>query len=555
MLSSLHIKNYILIDSLDIDFPESLVIITGQTGAGKSILLGALSLVAGAKADASMISAGADNCVVEAEFDGADDRVRSVLDDNDVEWDDGHLIIRRVVNASGRSRCFVNDCPVSVQVLSELSTFLVDIHSQHRSLLLTDKRFQLSVLDHFAGNGGLLASCGATWKKLQGLRTEVEELKARLQRMNQESDYVTAQYRQLESAGLKDGELEELEAEQKSLAGAETLKEELAAVCELFEPSSGEGQGISAGLKDARRHLEKLSRYLPSAAALADRLDTARIELEDISAEVESAGRRIDLSPKHLAQVEDRLSLLYTLLKKHGCSTVGELIAVRDRYAETVCDGDSLAGQIEDLEKEIASQAAVYDSLALDLHRSREKSAPLFAEEVVRDLRFLELDRSAFEVALQPCAPCAAGTDAVNFLFSATGAGLQDVSKCASGGEISRIMLCLKAMMARFVGMPTLVFDEIDTGVSGSVADKMGRMICRMGEDMQVFSITHLPQVAAKGDAHYVVSKAISGDGTAVSSIRKVSGEERINEIARLLSGATVTEAAVANAKALLESR
>lgn len=554
MLSSLHIKNYILIDSLDIDFPESLVIITGQTGAGKSILLGALSLVAGAKADVSMISSGADNCVVEAEFDGADDRVRAILDENDVEWDGGHLIVRRVVNASGRSRSFVNDCPVSVQVLSEISAFLVDIHSQHKSLLLTDKHFQLSILDHFAGNRDLLAECRTTWQRLQSLSSELAGLKARLQRLNEESDYVSAQYRQLESANLKEGELEELEAEQKSLASAENVREELAAVSELFTPAAGERQGISSDLKDALRHLERLSKYFPSAASLAERLDSARIELEDISAEVESAGRRIDLSPEHLAQVEDRLSLLYTLLKKHGCSTVGELVAVRDRYAEAVNDSDSLIGQIEDLERELSSQSAVYDSLAEDLHKSRESSAPRFAEEVVEDLRFLELDRSAFEVVLQPCAPGATGSDAVSFLFSATGAGLQDVSKCASGGEISRIMLCLKAMMARFVGMPTLIFDEIDTGVSGSVADKMGRMICRMGEDMQVFSITHLPQVAAKGDAHYVVSKEISPNGFAVSTIHKVAGEERVIEIARLLSGAIVTEAAIANAKALLES-
>ncbi|MDO5321527.1 MAG: DNA repair protein RecN [Bacteroidia bacterium] len=554
MLGSLHIENYILIDSLDISFPEGLVIITGQTGAGKSILLGALSLVAGAKADASMISDGRDNCVVEAEFDGADERVRSLLDENGAEWDDGHLIIRRVVNRSGRSRCFVNDCPVTVQLLAELSAFLVDVHSQHKSLLLTDHAFQLSVLDHYAGNAGLVTECRAEWQNLQSVRSQLASLKEKLQKANAESDYVSAQFKQLDAASLKAGELEELEAEQKSLAGAEQIKESLAAVSDLFDPSSEERTGIAAGLREAQRQLERLAKYFPAASDLAGRLESSRIELEDISSEVESLDRKIDLSPEHLEEIDNRLSLLYTLMKKHGCGTIEELIAVRDGFADAVCDSDTLAERIEDLEKELKSAESVYDRICDELHARREASADGFAKAILDDLRFLELDRSAFSVSIQPCASGAYGKDGVSFLFSATGANLQDVSKCASGGEISRIMLCLKAMMAKYVGMPTLIFDEIDTGVSGSVADKMGRMICRMGEDMQVFSITHLPQVAAKGSAHYVVAKDIDASGVARSSICKVEGERRIKEIARLLSGATITDAAVANAKSLLDN-
>ncbi len=554
MLGSLHIENYILIDSLDISFPEGLVIITGQTGAGKSILLGALSLVAGAKADATMISEGRDSCVVEAEFDGVDEKLRSLLDENDVEWDDGHLIVRRVVNRSGRSRCFVNDCPVTVQLLAELSASLVDVHSQHKSLLLTDHAFQLSILDHYAGNAELAAGCRLEWQNLQNLRSQLASLKDKLQKAAAERDYVSAQYRQLEAANLRAGELEELEAEQKSLAGAEQIKEALSAVSDLFDPSSDERSGIAADLREAQRQLERLAKYLPEVSDLAGRLESSRIELEDISSEVGSLDRRIDLSPEHLEAVDNRLSLLYTLLKKHGCNTVEELVSVRDGLAGAVCDGDTLAERIEDLEKETEAAAIRYDRLCEELHSRRTASADGFAKAILDDLRFLELDRSAFEVSVQPCAPGASGKDAAAFLFSATGTNLQDVSKCASGGEISRIMLCLKAMMAKFVGMPTLIFDEIDTGVSGSVADKMGRMICRMGEDMQVFSITHLPQVAAKGSAHYVVSKEIGADGTAHSSIRKVDGVQRVNEIARLLSGATITDAAVANAKSLLDN-
>ena len=555
MLRTLHIKNYILIDSLDIEFPESLVIITGQTGAGKSILLGALSLVTGAKADASLVSSGADNCVVEAGFDGiSDDRVRSILEENDIDLDEGRIIVRRVVNRSGRSRCFVNDCPVNVQVLSDLSSFLVDIHSQHKSLLLTDKSFQLSILDHYAGNGALLSECGRQWKELQRLRALTASLKEKLSRLTAEGDYNAAQYRQLQAASLKAGELEELEAEQKSLAGAEQIKESLSEIEEIFSPASGQGPGVSAGLREALRHLEKLSRFLPDAVSLTERLDSARIELDDILSEVEKMDRRTDLSEEHLEEVENRLSLLYTLLKKHGCRTVEELIAVRDSFGGAVSDIDSLAEEIEEKEKELRSATALYDELSERLHKSREASSEGFAAAISADLKFLELDRSAFEVRLCAANPGATGGDSVGFFFSASGSSPQEVSRCASGGEISRIMLCLKAMMARFVGMPTLIFDEIDTGVSGSVADKMGSMICRMGEDMQVFSITHLPQVAAKGNAHYLVSKDVDAAGGAVTTIHRLSGESRTKEIARLLSGAVITDAAIANARELLEN-
>jgi len=555
VLGSLHIRNYILIDSLDIDFPESLVIITGQTGAGKSILLGALSLVAGAKADASAILGGADNCVVEAEFDNAGEEVRAILEENDVEWDGGHLIIRRVVNVSGRSRCFVNDCPVSVGVLSSLSSFLFDIHSQHKSLLLTDHNFQMSVLDAFAGNSDILSGCKSAWQRSQSLRGEIASLKDKLSHLNAESDYNVAQFRQLEAAALRDGELEELEAEQKSLASAEQIKESLAAVSSLFNSSDDNCRGIASSLKEVVKQFEKLSRYIPAAGELASRAESSRIELEDILSEAEEIDGKIDVSPEHLEEIDNRLSLLYSLMKKHSCSSVSELIKVRDRFGESAFDAEELTDRINCLEKEFAIVCGEYDILADKLHKSREKSAVSFSKSILEDLRFLELDRSAFSVQLSPCNPGASGKDTVAFLFSATGSNLQDVSKCASGGELSRIMLSLKAMMARFIGMPTLIFDEIDTGVSGSVADRMGQMICRMGADMQVFSITHLPQVAAKGDAHYVVSKSVSDDGAACSSIRRVSGEDRVKEIARLLSGTEITEAALANARALLDQK
>ena len=553
MLSSLHIRNYILIDSLDISFPEGLVIITGQTGAGKSILLGALSLLAGAKADGSLISEGADNCVVEAEFDIDDRRSAEILEENGVDWDGGHLIIRRLVNASGRSRSFVNDCPVSVSVLQELSERLIDIHSQHRSLILTDKAFQLSLLDRYAGNTARLDFCEAVWRDLQKLKSEYSALLEKKQRLFSEGEYNLAQFRQLSDARLKEGELEELEEEQKSLANAGQIKECLRMVLSVLNGDGEEERGVLSSLRESVRNLDHVSRYLPLAEKLAGRIESSRIELDDIASELSDVDSGIDMSAEHLEQVEDRLSELYSLLKKHNCRDIGELIRVRDGYAAVCGDMEGIDDRLSELQEKLSNAEKAYDRLASELHQSREAVASEFAAGILDSLVFLELDRARFEVELAESAPSASGRDSVIFKFSANGTVPVDVAKCASGGEMSRIMLCLKAMMAKYVGMPTLIFDEIDTGVSGSVADRMGQMICSMGSDMQVFSITHLPQVAAKGNAHYVVSKTVDAGGKAVSTIHKLSGEERVKEIARLLSGAMITEAAMANAESLLK--
>ena len=551
MLHSLHIRNYILIDALDIEFPEGLVIITGQTGAGKSILLGALSLLSGAKADATLIPEGADSCVVEAEFAGQDEALDALLAEADVEADGGTLLIRRVVSRSGRSRSFINDCPVPVGLLQQVAERLVDIHSQHKSLLLTDPHFQLSVLDHFAGNAQRLSACRDAWRSLQDLRAQLAAERERLARLQADRDYNEAQWRQLDEAKLVPGELESLEEEQRGLAHAEQIKEALERSLSLLEPE-GETPGVVAALKESARQLERIAAFLPSVSELQARLDSARIELDDITSEIGTLDRRVDLSPGRLEQVEERMSLLYTLLKKHNCSTIDELVAVRERYNEALFDATAADDRIHDLEQAVGEAEGRYRAVCAELSAARREAAPGFAAAITDSLHFLELDRAVFDVAVGDAPESATGTDRVSYLFSATGRDPVDVAKCASGGELSRIMLSLKAMMARFIGMPTLIFDEIDTGVSGSVADKMGRMICEMGRDMQVFSITHLPQVAAKGDAHFVVSKSVQPDGRTVSTIREVQGEERTMEIARLLSGATISEAAVANARALL---
>lgn len=552
MLSALHIKNYILIDSLDVNFPEGLVIITGQTGAGKSILLGALSLLMGAKADAAVIMEGADSCVVEAEFDifDQDDFVRSLLEENDVDWENGHLIIRRVVNASGRSRSFVNDCPVQVGVLSGLSAHLIDVHSQHQSLLLTDRSFQLSILDRFAGNGQLLQECKDTYKDLLSIKAEVDTITSHLQKLSGERDYTRAQLHQLEAARLKPGEMEELEAEQKQLANAEQIKENLAGVQVLLEAGIDEGKAVIPALKEAQKLLMRIADFVPDAAQLASRMESCRIELDDVLSEVQESFSSVNAAPQRLQEVEERMSLIYGLFNKHNCKTVEELIAIRNSLANALFDSASMVERMEVLSAALAAKQKKYLEIAQTLHDSRVKACEGFSARIEESIHFLELENAVFKAEILPAPQSQTGKDAVMFCFSASGRNPQELSKCASGGEISRIMLCLKALMAEYSKMPTMIFDEIDTGVSGSVADKMGSMICDMGDNMQVFAITHLPQVAAKGRAHYLVTK--SSGSNATSSMSLLDNEGRIKELARMLSGSTITEAAIANAKALL---
>lgn len=553
MLNRLEIRNYVLIDSLDITFPEGLVIISGQTGAGKSILLGALSLLAGGKADASMISEGADSCVVEAEFTSADPGLKTVVEDAGAEWDDSLLVVRRVVARSGRSRAFLNDCPVTVQTLVSVTSRLFDIHSQHATLELQNPAYQIDMLDNFAGNLKLRAEYSEAFSRLSSLLLEKSRTEERLAKLKEERDYNLARFGQLDSASLKDGELEELEAEQKSLANAETIRESLFAVSSALAPDSDERPSVDVLLKESVKSLEKISSFIPAAEKLAGRLESSRLELEDILSEVESLAEKSESSPERLEAVEARMSLIYGLFRRFSCSTEAELIRLRDSYALALSDVDGMDGRLSEIDAEISSVSADCDRLATALTESRRKAAEPFSAHIQEMIRGLEMPRSVFIADVSPASkPGPLGRDSVRFLFSSTGRSPVPVQSCASGGELSRIMLCLKAQMAHFESMPTLIFDEIDTGVSGSVADKMGSMICSMGNDMQVFAITHLPQVAAKGTEHYLVEKSVSADGRTASSIRKLSADGRVLELARMLSGSTVTDAAIANARELL---
>lgn len=544
MLYSLSVSNYILISSLETTFPEGLVIISGETGAGKSILLGALSLVLGAKADAGMVGPLQDHCVVEAEF-SMDAPVRAILAAADLPCEGERLLLRRTVAASGRSRSFANDEPVSVSVLQELSAHLVDIHSQHQTLRLQDERFRMDALDLWAGSADLRTQCAGAWSALAEGKRTLSALEQRLTQARDQQEFNNARWERLAQAHLVEGELEALEAEQKQLAHAEEIKETLCAAENLLAPENGDA--LTGRLRETAKWLEKASRYIPSLEGLTERLASARLELDDIAQEIASVNAATEASPRRLEAVEERLSLLYSLMQKHGVGSVAELIAQRDQLSSLVQDATGLETEVQEARKAVDVLQKQHTALCDALHARREAAAAGFGGAIEQQLHRLELDHARFEVQLEEGTPGADGRDAIRFVFSSTGHAPGDVAKTASGGELSRIMLSLKAVMARFTQMPTLVFDEIDTGVSGSTADKMGSLICTMGRDMQVFAITHLPQVAAKGNAHYLVSKTAD-----ITSVRALDMEGRVQELARMLSGATITPEAVANAKALL---
>ena len=537
MLERLYIQNYALISSLDITFPDNLVVISGETGAGKSILLGALSLVLGHKADSSALGDCSRNCVVEAQF-SAPDGTESIL--------------RRVVSPQGRSRAFIDDEPVTLDQMREKAALLVDLHSQFDQALLSSPKYQLSVLDAYAGITADVEAYGLLYDSWQSARRELSETRDRLARDAGDRDYLEFQLRQLEEAALKEGELEELELEQKQLASAEDIARELASAGNAFD--SGE-DSLDGRLRAVETALERLAGLVPQADSLRERVSSARVELKDIDYEVSLLSEKVKFSPERLQEVDDRLSLLYTLMRKHGVSTIEGLITIRDTIASSLGDASSQEELLQELEKKCETLEKECEASAAKLHQAREKASAAFAASLQESVRSLEMPSATFEVALEEAAGLSrSGKDEVKFLFSANrGLAPKELAKCASGGELSRIMLCLKALMSSYMGLPTVIFDEIDTGVSGSVAHKMGEMIVAMGRNMQVIAITHLPQVASRGDAHFLVEKSEGEDGCTHTGIRRIEGAEREREIARMLSGSSITEEAVANARSLMK--
>lgn len=553
MLKSLFIQNFVLIDSLDIHFDKGFSVITGETGAGKSIILGALSLVLGQRADGKSIKNGADKCIIEAVFDITNYQLEPFFLENDLEYDRESCILRRELFASGKSRAFVNDSPVSLTIVKELGARLIDIHSQHQNLLLGDNRFQLKVIDVMAENEILLILYRKEYMRYQSLRKELKELKEKAVQTKQEEDYVQFQLEQLDDARLAEGEQEELEQEQETLSHAEEIKGSLYKITSLLD---GDEQGGLQLIKEALSTADALESFYPKAGEIAERLRTAYIDLNDLASETDVLKEDVEFNPDRLEWVDDRLNTLYSLQQKHHVSTVEELIAIRDKYAAQLQEIGSFEEQIAELEQQVEASRRELLQQAAVLSGQRKVAAGAMAEQLVKMILPLGMPNTRFRVDVLPKEePGPDGMDDIRFMFSANKqAPLQPVAQTASGGEISRLMLCIKAMIAGFTALPAIIFDEVDTGVSGDIADKMADIMQDLGGKMQVITITHLPQIAAKGRAHYFVYKEDTDDRT-VTRIKPLAKDERVKEIARMLSGASLTQASMANARDLLKNK
>ena len=550
MLRSLYIQNYALIEKLDISFSSGFSVITGETGAGKSIILGAIGLLLGQRADVKAIRVGASKCIIEARFDISAYGMQPFFGENELEYEE-ECILRREVSASGKSRAFINDTPASLAQMKELGEQLIDVHSQHQNLLLNKEGFQLNVLDILSHNEEALSAYQhifGAWKQAQ---QDLEALVARANQDKSDEDYIRFQLEQLEEAHLSAGEQEELEQEADTLSHAEEIKAGLYRVGQTLYSDEG---GLLSGLKECLNTMLGLQRVYPVAGELAERMESTYIELKDISQEVSGKEDEIEFNPERLDEVNERLNLIYTLQQKHRVSTVGELLALTDEYAAKLSAITSSDEHIEELK---ARCDALYNKVkkqAAVLTKARTAAAREVEKQMAARLVPLGMPNVRFQVEIGARKePGIHGADTVNFLFSANKNGaLQSVSSVASGGEIARVMLSIKAMIAGAVKLPTIVFDEIDTGVSGEIADRMADMMQEMGEqNRQVISITHLPQIAALGATHYKVYKEDNEQGT-TSHIIRLNQEERVQEIAHMLSGTTLTDAAVNNAKELL---
>ena len=550
MLRSLYIQNYALIEKLDIDFGSGFSVITGETGAGKSIILGAIGLLLGQRADVKSIRQGAAKCVIEARFEIAGYGMRPFFEENELEYED-ECILRREVYASGKSRAFINDTPASLVQMKELGEQLIDVHSQHQNLLLNKEGFQLNVLDILAHDEEELNNYQSLHREWKQVQQDLEDLIVLAEQNKADEDYIRFQLEQLEDAQLAAGEQEELEQEADTLNHAEEIKAGLFRAGQVMNSDEG---GLLSALKECLNTMLGLQKVYPSAGELAERLESSYIELKDISQEVSGKEEEIEFNPVRLEEVNDRLNLIYTLQQKHRVTTVDELLALADDYAAKLANITSSDEQIEELKvrsealySKVKKQAAVLTKLRTAAARGVEK-------QMAARLIPLGMPNVRFRVEIGARKePGVHGADTVNFLFSANKNGaLQSISSVASGGEIARVMLSVKAMIAGAVKLPTIVFDEIDTGVSGEIADRMADIMQEMGDsDRQVISITHLPQIAARGRAHYKVYKQDNETETN-SHIRRLTDKERIEEIAHMLSGATLTDAALNNAKALL---
>ena len=551
MIKKLSVSNYTLIDELHIDFEPGFSVITGETGAGKSIILGALSLILGQRADLKSLRHSDEKAVIEGVFDIASYHLRDFFDENELDYDEGECILRREILPSGKSRAFINDTPVSVAQLKALGEQLIDIHSQHQNLLLADSRFQLRVVDTMAGDAALLADYREHYHRWR----ERLQAFARLQEENrtgrEEEDYLRYQLGQLDEAQLKEGEQEELEGELQTLQHAEEIKNELAVLQACLH---GEETGVVSLLNAALSRMKSLSRLYPEVDEWIGRLESDYIDLKDIATTVDRSQENLNIDPERLAWVENRLDTYYSLQQKHRVSNAVELLALRDSFAERLARIENYDEELAALKRQVEEQEQQVRDLAARLTEVRQQSAAGISQTLTERVKPLGMPHLQFEIEVAPRPQLdETGGDAIRFLFSANkNQPLQPVSEVASGGEISRLMLSLKALVAHAMALPTIIFDEVDTGVSGEIADKMARIMREMAQCMQVISITHLPQVAAWGQTHYRVYKSDTDTATATHLVR-LTDEQRVEEIARMLSGSSLTAAALDNARELLK--
>lgn len=551
MLKQLYIKNYTLIDELDMEFFPGFSVITGETGAGKSIILGAIGLLLGQRADSKDLKTGCDKCQIEAHFDISRYEMEPFFQENDIDYDPQDCIIRRELTAAGKSRAFINDTPVSLAMLKELGEQLVDVHSQHQNLLLNKQDFQLSVVDIIAGKPKELTDYQAAFTTYQSVKQQLKELEENITRNRDNSDFLQFQYNELSNAQLVAGEQEELEQKQDTMSHSEDIK---SALYEADNALSNDDTGIVGQLKTAVNALRSIKKVLPAADDLTQRMDSCYIELKDISQDISSLLEDIDFDPAELDSINNRLDRLYDLQKKYRCETVEELLQQLEQLKQQLSEIENSDEALADLQAKVQQQEQQCQKLADSLTKQRVKAAKQIEQQMLSRLVPLGMPNVRFEVHIEQTELSRNGQDKVLFLFSAnTSTPLQPVSQVASGGEIARVMLALKVMISGAVKLPTIIFDEIDTGVSGKIAEKMAQMMQEMGAGgRQVISITHLPQIAALGSNHYKVYKEETAQGTA-SRMQHLDADERIREIAQMLSGSDVTEAAINNAKELLK--
>lgn len=551
MLRQLYIRNFTLIDELDITFKPGFSVITGETGAGKSIILGAIGQILGNRADARMVKAGCDKCVIEAHFDLSNYDMESFFDDNDIDYEPEDCIIRRELKANGKSRAFINDTPVALTTARELGQQLVDIHSQHQNLLLQKEDFQLNVVDIIAHNSQLLNDYRTLFDGYAKAKAALREKEEECEKDRANEDFLRFQADELVKAQLIDGEQEELEQELETLSHAEDIKGALFDADNLL---SGDDRSITQSCKTMLSRLSDIGDVYPAIRQVTERIDSAYIELKDIARDISNLAESIDFDPARLTMANERLDTIYTLQKKHHVESVAELIAIRDNLTARLNDITNSEDMLEDMRRQVEDMHRKATEAAARLTESRQEAARHVTEQLLAQMTSLGMPNARFEIKFETKELAVDGADRISYMFSANkNVPLEPIAQVASGGEVARVMLSLKAMISGAVKLPTIIFDEIDTGVSGRVAEMMAQIMRQMGRaDRQVISITHLPQIAALGTTHYKVEKTDTDD-TTISRMRMLGHDERITEIAQMLSGSNISDAAIENAKSLLE--